>query len=300
MGLLMIPIIEEDSLSVLSGKGNTDIIREMGFGPSSHGDSTNRGKTDCQELLLAASENGRRIWNGIESRVTSRARSRGRKWERGWGNGKQRARLDGKLVSFVKFLEQKVPRNSVAVAVVVHIRSISRTNPAETRDEKSSELCLFIEILLEYLYETGEYISPVVYLLGPASQWTDYPRRDMVVARGLISILFAPPYCYSNAIVLRSQRDGDKLPEAMIDRHGELAWNYVGTRKTPFAGNTSNRFALIRFLVSGTCARVPKRTVGSLPKHHCRYEDVGSNLEEHQRQWQMTANARACLAFSRK
>lgn len=42
----------------------------------------------------------------------------------------------------------------------------------------------------------------------------------MIVARGLISILFAPPYCYSNAIVLRSERDGDKLPEAMIDRHG--------------------------------------------------------------------------------
>ncbi|KAL2738540.1 hypothetical protein V1477_011899 [Vespula maculifrons] len=261
MGLLMIPIIEEDSLSVLSGKGNTDIIREMGL-------------------------------EAVE--------------ERGWGNGKQRARLDGKLVSFVKFLEQKVPRNSVAVAVVVHIRSISRTNPAETRDEKSSKLCLFIEILLEYLHETGEYISPVVYPLGPANGPTIRKRRDMVVARGLISILFAPPYCYSNAIVLRSERDGDKLPEAMIDRHGKgtsRGSKKIIKRKDKVRGRskkcgTTEEGRQVYY--SGACARVPKRTVGSLPKHHCRYEDVGSNLEEHQRQWQMTANARACLAFSRK
>ncbi|KAL2714748.1 LOW QUALITY PROTEIN: hypothetical protein V1478_015933 [Vespula squamosa] len=176
----MIPIIEEDSLSVLSGKGNTDIIREMGFGPSSQSDSTNRG----------------------------------------WGNGKQRARLDGKLVSFVKFLEQKVPRNSVAVTVVVRIRSISRTYPC--RDARDVELRLFIVILLEYVYENRRiYLSPGVYPPESASQWAIIreQRDTAVVAGGLISILFAPRYCYSNAIVLRSQRDGDKLPEAMIDRH---------------------------------------------------------------------------------
>ncbi|KAF7388370.1 hypothetical protein HZH68_012312 [Vespula germanica] len=128
MGLLMIPIIEEDSLSVLSGKGNTDIIREMGFGPSSHGDSTNRKGT-----------------------------SRGSK------------------------------------------KIIKRKDKVRGRSKKCG---------------TTEEGRQVYY--------------------------------------------------------------------------------------SGACARVPKRTVGSLPKHHCRYEDVGSNLEEHQRQWQMTANARACLAFSRK